>query len=76
MTKETTPTEIRKVIHMTEIAATLGLAHETARRWAVSGRIPCFRYNNRGRWHAFKEELDAWIVKQQNETAARQVLMS
>lgn len=74
MAKEIQPAVIRKVLSMPEIAESLGLAHETARRWAVTGRIPCFRYNNKGRWHAFKEELDAWIVQQQNETAARQVM--
>ena len=46
---------------MGEVARMLGIEHETARRWAVEGRIPAFRYNNRGRWRANRSDIDNFI---------------
>ncbi len=56
---------MREVIQLNEVAKMLGIDHETARRWAVDGRIPAFRYNNTGRWRAFREDIDKYLESHQ-----------
>ena len=64
---------MREVITLPEVAKMLGINAETARRWAVSGKIPTFRYNNAGRWRAFRDEVDKFLDAQQNGRSTGQV---
>lgn len=54
-----------EVIQLAQVAKMLGIDHETARRWAVEGKIPVFRYNNTGRWRAFREDIDKYLSDHQ-----------
>ncbi len=64
---------MREVITLPEVAKMLGINPETARRWAVSGKIPVFRYNGAGRWRAFRDEIDKFLLAQQNASSTGQV---
>lgn len=64
---------MKEVIELVEVARMLGIDHETARRWAVDGRIPVFRYNDRGRWRAFREDIDKFLEAHQSKAATGQV---
>lgn len=64
---------MREVILMTEVSKMLGITPETARRWAVSGRIPVFRYGGKGHWRAFRDEIDKFLLAQQNSNSTGQV---
>lgn len=64
---------MREVIQLPEVAKMLGVNPETARRWAVSGKIPVFRYNGAGRWRAFRDEIDKFLSAQQNASSTGQV---
>ncbi len=61
--------EQKKILTLHDVAATLGINVETARRWAVAGRIPVFRYNGRGRWRAFAEDIDTFLQKHKTTEA-------
>jgi excisionase family DNA binding protein len=63
----------KKIIQLPEVAEMLGVDHETARRWAVSGRIPAFRYDERGRWKVYREDIDEWIRERQTRPKTGQV---
>ena len=54
-----------EVIQLAEVAKMLGIDHETARRWAVEGKLPVFRYNNTGRWRAFRADIDKYLQSHQ-----------
>lgn len=62
----------KTIISLSEVAKALGIDHETARRWAVSKRIPAFRYDEGGRWRAYREDIDEWVRERQNRSAAGQ----
>ena len=64
---------MREVISLPEVARMLGVKKETARRWAVSKRIPVFRYDGVGQWRAFRDEIDKYIASQQTSTSTGQV---
>jgi excisionase family DNA binding protein len=64
---------MREVITLPEVAKMLGINPETARRWAVGGKIPVFRYNGKGRWRAFRDEIDKFLSAQQNGSSTGQV---
>lgn len=53
----------KKVLSLRQVGERLGICAETARRWAVIGKIPAFRYDERGRWRVYESELDAWIAQ-------------
>ena len=65
---------MREVITLPEVAKMLGINSETARRWAVSKKIPAFRYNGEGRWRAFRDEVDKFLEAQQNASTTGQVV--
>ena len=44
-----------------EIAKMLGVTGETARQWSASGKIPAFRFDENGRWKAYREDMIEWI---------------
>lgn len=62
----------KTIISLGEVAKMLGIDHETARRWAVGQRIPAFRYDEGGRWRAFREDIDNWVQERQNRSSAGQ----
>lgn len=64
---------MREVITLPVVAKMLGVTRETARRLAVSGKIPVFRYDNTGHWRAFRGEIDKFIDDQQNSSQTGQV---
>lgn len=51
----------KEIIQLAEVAKMLGIDHETARRWAIAGKLPVFRYHNTGRWRAFREDIDKYL---------------
>lgn len=62
----------KKVLSMRQVAERLGLCAETARRWAVSGKIPAFRYDDKGRWRVYEDELDDWIRQRKDRAESGQ----
>lgn len=64
--------EQKKILTLADIAKTLDINTETARRWAVAGRIPAFRYNGKGRWRAFAEDIDKFLLSHKTVTATGQ----
>lgn len=64
---------MREVITLPEVAKMLGINLETARRMAVNKSIPVFRYHGKGHWRAFREEVDKFLLAQQNAHSAGQV---
>lgn len=64
---------MREVILLPEVAQMLGVTLETARRWAVSKKIPTFQYNGSGHWRAFRDDIDKFLSAQQNNGSAGQV---
>lgn len=64
---------MKQIIQMAEIAKLLNVTPETARRWAMTGRIPVFRYNGKGRWRAFKEDIDKYLADHQSSALTGQV---
>ena len=65
---------MKEIIQIAEIAKLLNVNQETARRWAVSGRIPAFRFNGKGRWRAFREDIDKYLAQHQSSAATGQVV--
>jgi excisionase family DNA binding protein len=63
---------IKTIISLGDVAKMLGIDHETARRWAVSQKIPAFRYDENGRWRAYREDIDNWVSERQNRSSAGQ----
>ena len=64
---------MREIIQLGDVAKMLGIDHETCRRWAVEGRIPVFRYNDKGRWRAFRDDIDKFLEAHQAKAATGQV---
>ncbi len=64
---------MREIILLGQVAQMLGINHETCRRWAVEGRIPTFRYNGRGQWRAFKDDIDKFLEARQAKATTGQV---
>lgn len=62
----------KTIISLGDVAKMLGIDHETARRWAVSKKIPAFRYDENGRWRAYREDIDEWVRERQTRSAAGQ----
>jgi excisionase family DNA binding protein len=65
---------MKEIIQLREVASLLNVNQETARRWAVSGRIPAFRFNGKGRWRAFREDIDKYLAAHQSTAATGQVV--
>lgn len=63
----------KTVIQLSDVAQMLGIDHETARRWAVAGRIPAFQYDDGGRWRAYREDIEEWVRERQNRKTTGQV---
>lgn len=61
-----------EVIELGEVAKMLGVEHETARRWAMDGRLPVFRYNDRGRWRAFRHDIEKFLEAHQPKAPVEQ----
>ena len=70
MTQEQKP--VKKILTLNEAAAILNVNLETARRWAVAGRIPAFRYNNAGRWRLFEEDMQTFMDTHKLKAASGQ----
>lgn len=63
----------RKIIYLREVAEMLDVTVEYARSLAVAGKIPCFRYTKRGKWRAFKEDVDNFLANSRSSPKAGQV---
>lgn len=63
----------KKVIYLNQVAAMIGVTTEYARTMAVAGQLPCFRYKNRGRWRAFKEDIDKFLEDRRSSSTSGQV---
>lgn len=63
-------TEAKPTIGLRDIAKRIGVNYETARRWALMGRLPVFKFNNVGHWRAYVEDIDSYIEKHKNSAAA------
>ena len=57
-------------IGLSEIARRLDVCYETARRWALEGRLPVFKFNGMGRWRAYVADIDAYVEKHKNQAAS------
>ena len=64
---------MKEIIEIAQIAKLLGVTPETARRWAAVKRIPAFRYNGKGRYRAFKEDIDKYLAAHQSSASTGQV---
>jgi predicted site-specific integrase-resolvase len=60
---------MKEVIGVGEIARMLGVVPETARQWCVSKKIPAFRFDENGRWKAYREDIADWIDGHRNATS-------
>ncbi|WP_426111639.1 helix-turn-helix domain-containing protein [Massilia sp. PWRC2] len=63
---------VNNILTLSQVAERLNLNVETARRWAVAGRIPAFRYNDCGRWHAFEEDVQKFLDAHRLKAASGQ----
>lgn len=66
----------KATIGLSEIAKRMGVAYETARRWANGGRLPVFKFNGVGHWRAYVEDIDEYIGKHKNSAATWSVQSS
>ena len=57
---------MKEMIGVGEIAKMLGVGPETARQWCVSKKIPAFRFDENGRWKAYREDIAEWIDSRKN----------
>jgi len=57
---------MKELIGVGEIARMLGVVPETARQWCVSKKIPAFRFDENGRWKAYREDIANWIDSRKN----------
>lgn len=57
---------MKELIGIGEIARMLGIVPETARQWCVSKKIPAFRFDENGRWKAYREDIADWIDSRKN----------
>lgn len=65
---------MKEIIRMPEIAKLLNISPDTARRWAMTKRIPVFRYNGTGHWRAFREDIDKYLATHQSSATTGQVV--
>ena len=59
---------MKELIGIGEIARMLGIVPETARQWCVSKKIPAFRFDENGRWKAYREDIADWIDSHAHKT--------
>jgi excisionase family DNA binding protein len=57
---------MKQIIGAGEIAKMLGVTAETARQWCVSGKIPAFRFDEKGRWKSYREDITEWVDRHRN----------
>jgi excisionase family DNA binding protein len=55
----------KKILSITEVARFLGINRETARRFAVSGRLPAFKLHPTGKWLFAAEDIDKILARRQ-----------
>lgn len=64
-------TDKPNLLGLHEVASRIGVAYETARRWASAGMIPAFKFHEGGHWVAHANDIDEFIERRKNPTAGR-----
>lgn len=59
-----------KVVRLSEVARSIGISYETARRWAVAGVLPVFKFHESGHWVAYRSAVDEFVAKRKNQPPA------
>jgi excisionase family DNA binding protein len=60
----------RRFIDLVEVAEILATSHSQVYALVRSGDLPAIKIGGRGQWRVEVKQLDAWIARQYEDTAA------